>query len=374
MSYETNQTNRSVEWKKVGLFLLFAFGLSWAIDLVLYLTSGYGNNAPTLLLLQLQMLIPAASAIFLGLFVFKDSQIAWSSTKGNARWFLVFYLFFTAVYTVMGILSLVNPDQGAIFSGVGSSFGILGLLVLVGLRSLGGRESFDQAGLRGGKIRHWVGYGLAFVLYYGLMTALNALFGLGKAVDVQQAMGSLGGSGMTPSIFMLLAAFQTVVAGPIIGLLYGFGEEYGWRGFLQEQLIRLGKRRGILLLGLIWSVWHYPVIWMGHNYPGYPLLGTLLMTVFTTSLAFILGYAMLKTGAIWLVAFLHAINNQTVSFFQLLVYTPSSPILSFNAGIYGLIVLVLITLLILRDPIWNDDVPARTLETFSTISEDASAI
>lgn len=374
MLHVTNQTNRSVEWKKVGLFLLFAFGFSWAIDLVLYLTSGYGSNAPTLLLLQLQMLIPAASAIFLGLFVFKDSQISWKSTHGNARWFLVFYLFFTAVYTIMGILSLIYPDQGAIFSGVGSSFGILGLLVLIGLRSLGGRDSFTQAGLRGGKIRHWIGYGLAFILYYGIMTALNALFGLGKSVNVQTVMGSLGGTGLNPSVFMLLAAFQTILLGPIIGLLYGFGEEYGWRGFLQEQLIRLGKRRGILLLGLIWSVWHYPVIWMGHNYPGYPLLGSLLMTVFTTSLAFILGYVMLKTGAIWLVAFLHALNNQTLSFFQALVYTPSSPILSFNAGIYGLIVLVVVTLVILRDPIWNDDVPAQTLETIGSLNEDAGVI
>jgi len=372
MSYQTNLQNKPVEWRKVSLYLLLAFGFSWGIDLVLFLTSGYGNNTPTLLLLQLQMLIPAASAIFLGMFVFKDSRIAWRSNTGNARWFLLFYLFFTLVYSLIGALSLLYPDQGAIFSAVGSSFGILGLLVLVGLRGLGGKDSFAQAGLLGGKASQWLVYGLAFVLFYALMTGLNILFGLGKFVDVQQAMGSLGGGGMSTKMFMLVAGIQTVLLGPIIGIMYGFGEEYGWRGFLQEQLIRLGKRRGILLLGLIWSIWHYPVIWMGHNYPGYPLLGTVLMTIYTTCLAVVLGYAMLKTGSIWLVAFLHAINNQTIAFFQTLVYTPTSPILSFNAGIYGGIAIGLVALVLLKDPVWSDDSgQTTTIEERTSLPEGA---
>lgn len=371
----TNLQTQKVEWKKVSLFLLLAFGLSWGIDLVLYLTSGYGNNAPTLLLLQLQMLMPAASAIFLGVFVFKDSRIAWRTNKGNARWFLLFYLVFTLVYVLIGVLSLLNPGQGAIFSGVGSSFGILGLLVLIGLRFLGGRESFSQAGLLGGKARHWLLYGGAFVLYYALMTGLNVLFGLGQRVDIQQSLQALGGtSGNTsPNILLPVLALQMIVQGPIIGIMYGFGEEYGWRGFLQEQLVRIGKRRGILLLGLIWSVWHYPVIWMGHNYPGYPVLGTLMMTVFTTSLAFILGYAMLKTGSIWLVAFLHGINNQTVAFFQAMVYAPSNPILSFNAGVFGLIAVALVALALLRDPIWNDAIQTPQVEPLVAMGGESGA-
>jgi len=376
MTRAINNRSKTVDWQKVGLFLLLTFGISWSIDLVLYLSSGYGNNAPTLLLLQLQMLIPAASAIFLGLFVFKDSPIAWHSTKGNARWFLLFYLLFTLLYTVIAILSLAMPTQGAIFSGVGSSFGILGMLVLIGLRGLGGKESFSRAGLLGGKVGQWLIYGLAFILFYSLTTALNALFGLGKAVDVQQAMGALGGTGggLSPSVFLLLAGVQTVIAGPLIGLLFGFGEEYGWRSFLQGQLIRLGKRRGILLVGLIWSIWHFPVIWMGHNYPGYPVLGSVLMTFYTTSLAFVLGFAMLKTGSIWLVAFLHALNNQTLAFYQALVYTPNSSIFSFGAGIYGLLLLMVVVLVLLRNPVWRDDLGAHPIEKLSTTNEEAGML
>lgn len=39
-----------------------------------------------------------------------------------------------------------------------------------------------------------------------------------------------------------------------------FGEEYGWRGFLQEKMQRrFGKRIGVILLGIIWELWYMPI-------------------------------------------------------------------------------------------------------------------
>ena len=38
------------------------------------------------------------------------------------------------------------------------------------------------------------------------------------------------------------------------------GEEYGWRGFLQGELTeRFGRRKGVILLGLLWGLWHLPL-------------------------------------------------------------------------------------------------------------------
>jgi uncharacterized protein len=166
-----------------------------------------------------------------------------------------------------------------------------------------------------------------------------------------------GGQGMDMPLnaLRLLLFVQTVVIGPLLGLIMGFGEEYGWRGYLQGELVKLGKVKGVLILGVIWGVWHYPVIWMGHNYPGYPVWGSVMMTGYTVLLGFVLGYVMLKTGSIWLVAFLHALNNQVLAFFTISFYQPENTFLSFGIGIYGLLTLLPIVLLLLRDKVWRSE-------------------
>lgn len=142
--------------------------------------------------------------------------------------------------------------------------------------------------------------------------------------------------------------------GSLLGLVVAFGEERGWRGFLQGQLVRLGKKRGVLIVGMIWGAWHYPIIWMGYNYPGYPIAGTAMMTLLTVLLAFVFGYALLKTGSIWIVAFMHAVFDQTVAYIGAFVNKPDSPIFSFGIGLYCLAILAVIVLLLLRDPIWRN--------------------
>ncbi|MGQ9518230.1 MAG: CPBP family intramembrane glutamic endopeptidase, partial [Anaerolineae bacterium] len=165
----------------------------------------------------------------------------------------------------------------------------------------------------------------------------------------------VGGMRMPAPLLWFIVALQAVIVGPFLGLMFAFGEEYGWRGYLQSELIRLGRVRGMLVIGVIWGLWHAPVIAMGHNYPGYPVAGIFLMTAYTVGLAIILGYAVLKSGSVWLAAFLHAVNNQAASFFLAAVYTPNHPIFSFGAGLYGILCVGLAALLIvLLDPVWRE--------------------
>ena len=65
---------KMVNWKQVGTFIGLTFGLTWLLDLFLFLNGGLTNPAVTLAL-QFQMLLPAFSAILLGMFFFKDSPI-----------------------------------------------------------------------------------------------------------------------------------------------------------------------------------------------------------------------------------------------------------------------------------------------------------
>lgn len=369
-------------WRNVALFLGLTFGLTWGLNLLVWQgLEELGQNAT--LLLQLQMLLPAFCAILLSLFVFKDSPIYRKNygatmqpnvdqTEGSQsggrrvfgpRWFFYGYLIFTLVYALLGLLALALPEQATMISAVGGGINILMLVILVIIRALSGKQAFDRAGLRGGKPLHWLLFGLAFVLFYGLSTALNAAFDLGQPSDPAALLETISGGqqsiDMPLSTLRVVLFVQTVVVGPLLGLIMGFGEEYGWRSYLQGELVKLGKVKGVLILGVIWGVWHYPVIWMGHNYPGYPVWGSVVMTGYTVLLGFVLGYVMLKTGSIWLVAFLHAINNQVVAFFTISFYQPENPLFSFGIGVYGLLTMLPIVVLLLRDKVWR---PERAAE------------
>jgi hypothetical protein len=92
---------------------------------------------------------------------------------------------------------------------------------------------------------------------------------------------------------------------------------------------------------------------MGYNYPGRPLLGVLLMTLYTVGLGIVLAYAVLKSGSVLLAAFLHALNNQVVNFIAAIGFKPFDMAFSFVIGVYGLVTLAIVALLILRDPIWR---------------------
>ena len=52
-------------WGQVAVYVGVTLAVTYLLDLVLYLTVGYGSHPATVMLLQLQMLLPAAVAIVL---------------------------------------------------------------------------------------------------------------------------------------------------------------------------------------------------------------------------------------------------------------------------------------------------------------------
>jgi membrane protease YdiL (CAAX protease family) len=260
----------------------------------------------------------------------------------------------TVVYAAFALASLSAPQLLTMTAPVSLLLSVLGLLLVIGLRFVSGRPAYARLGLAGAPLKYWLLFGAGVVLFYTLQDALNYVFGLGQFVNLSPLLPPSAAPALSPLVLRAALAVNTVLIGPFLGLVLAFGEEYGWRGFLQGELVKIGRIRGISLLGIIWGLWHAPLILMGYNYPGYPLLGVVLMTLYTTGLAFFLGYAVFKTGSIWLAAFLHALNNQTLAYLAGVVYAPRNPALSFGIGLPGLIILAVVVLLILRDPLWRE--------------------
>ncbi len=113
----------------------------------------------------------------------------------------------------------------------------------------------------------------------------------------------------------ILAQFvMGIILSPFANLLNCFGEEWGWRGYLLPKLLRQFKIIPTLLLsGMIWGLWHLPLIIMGHNYGvgyrGYPIVGIAAMCMFCTVMGIILSYVTIKTGSCIPAAMGHGMLN-----------------------------------------------------------------
>ncbi|MBN1274573.1 MAG: CPBP family intramembrane metalloprotease [Candidatus Aminicenantes bacterium] len=110
------------------------------------------------------------------------------------------------------------------------------------------------------------------------------------------------------SEFFALSFIQSL-SGSIITI----GEEFGWRGYVQEKLIRkFGLTRGLLLLGAIWGYWHLPIGLMGWNFPNMPILGAFILTPVSTIFHGIyLAWLYLRSRSIWMPTLAHAAINLT---------------------------------------------------------------
>ena len=117
-----------------------------------------------------------------------------------------------------------------------------------------------------------------------------------------------------PAILIVLLLLMT----PLFNLVPCLGEEWGWRGYLLPKVAqRMGFFPAVLLTGLIWGLWHAPIIVAGHNYgmqyPGYPWAGIAAMCAFCIVVGVLLSYITLKARSCWPAVLAHGAINGTAS-------------------------------------------------------------
>ena len=107
-------------------------------------------------------------------------------------------------------------------------------------------------------------------------------------------------------------AYLMLMVSALIITLFTFGEEYGWRGYLLPRLLPLGEIRASVLLGVIWGVWHLPLILAGLNYSGVNIwLALIIFTFVTVALSFTYTwFYVASSGSVMVAAVYHASTNQ----------------------------------------------------------------
>ncbi len=155
-------------------------------------------------------------------------------------------------------------------------------------------------------------------------------FGLSLAVGVPAAAVSAGS---------VLVAAATYFAS---NLVTSGTEEFGWRGYLQPQL-RASETTlwgAAWKVGLIWAVWHYPLMVILYWPMGFAMVFTIAgFTASIVAMAWLAGLVYELSNSIALAAVLHALNN-TVNFLLLLIF-PTSPFTMVAAAMAWVAVFVL---------------------------------
>jgi membrane protease YdiL (CAAX protease family) len=255
-----------INFKKVGLYLALTFFFSWII-LPIYFALGFKFSSQfTLVALLVYMFIPMTVTVVVQKLIFHDSlRVPFGIWFKPNRWFLYAWL----LPLVLGIVTM----------GVS--------LLLPGIRYTPGMDGM-------------------FERYASQWTP----------EQIQAMRDSIATSPLHP---FWLAIIQGLVAGVTINAVAGFGEELGWRGLLQKELEPLGFWKSSLLIGVIWGIWHAPIILQGYNYPQHPQLGVLMMTIFTTLFAPLIGFARVKSKSVIAAAIMHGTLNGTAGIAILLI-------------------------------------------------------
>jgi membrane protease YdiL (CAAX protease family) len=108
-----------------------------------------------------------------------------------------------------------------------------------------------------------------------------------------------------------MALLQGLIAGVTINAIAGFGEELAWRGFLLKSFKQMNFFQASVTIGLIWGIWHSPLILMGHNYPDHPVFGVLMMTIWCILLTPLFLYVTIKAKSVIAAAIMHGTLNGT---------------------------------------------------------------
>lgn len=310
--------------RRIGLFLVISFAVSWSTAAVIYALGGIGAGPTLALGVPLWLLLLAGPYM-------------WGPAVGHlvTRW-----------------LTGEGFDREAMFLRVRTRpfpwvLGWLGPVALI-----------------------LAGAGLYFLLFPGRFGGLAAVADLLARVEAETGQPVP----FSPAAFVGVQVVLALVAAPLLNSVATFGEEFGWRAYLLPKLAPLGWRRALAVHGLVWGVWHWPVIAMGYNYgldyAGAPWLGLLAMVVATVALGVFLGWITFRSASVFPAVVGHATINGSAGLATLFATAvPNQVFGPTPVGLIGVLPWLLVAFVLFRRP----DVLSPTAEDQDTPTTGAKS-
>jgi membrane protease YdiL (CAAX protease family) len=241
----------------------------------------------------------------------------------------IYYLLAIGLCALMAVLVTARDMPEAIGFVMFTPLTAVLLTMLVFTRDGYHKAGWQALGLQRAGWRLWpLGFGLPLVL-------LASSYVISTAVGVA--------SWHWPANTSAPAFAANLLGDLLIGTVFAFGEEIGWRGYLLPRLLGLGRTRALLLSGFLHGAWHLPVILMTTTYhsEGNRLIVVPLFLLTLTTAGIFFGYLRLRGNSTWPAAFAHGAFNTIWSAFAA-VTVPTSPLwMEYLSGESGLVTLVL---------------------------------
>lgn len=295
--------------KRIWIFLAIAIGIPWIAALVLYLTMGatdliMASGVANLIFISTPMLANVATRLITR----EGWKHTWLWPKFRHGWpFYLAAIFLPFLATIVG---------AAIF-----------YLVFPGLLDpeLGEARKFFESYAIPAETNPWTGF----------------------------------------LIITLLASVQWLFINGTLSI----GEEFGWRAYLLPKLMgrftggepapgsslyTSAARKASLLIGIIWGVWHFPLIIMGFSMdPTMTITRALayigIYVVSTCTMSVLLSWVTLRSGSVWPASIGHGFINGTAAMPGMLLKGTANPLLGPGLpgaiGMLGYLMLALLLLL-----------------------------
>jgi uncharacterized protein len=104
-----------------------------------------------------------------------------------------------------------------------------------------------------------------------------------------------------------------LTVGSLVSCTYAAGEEIGWRGYMLTRLIDSGVPGPIFFSGLVWALWHVPLILSGQYASGpHPALSAVLFVGDVIGLGYVFAWLRLSSGSIWPCIWAHGAWNAVI--------------------------------------------------------------
>ena len=298
--------------KKLWIFIACAYGVVVLMSIFMYI--GLRKSYDLNLFITAQMMYPACGVI-LGKMITrkKDEKLPMGA--------FITTLVVTALMMIIALLSVFAHLEPVAIPGSEQTLDVypnvmniilmIGSIVAYALYWQCGKDVRKAHGLAHNNVKlSAVFIALFVVLYIGRLFIASMVyeFGEGPAVWIRDAIGAAGTSTGITGILLLPINYFLV-------FLPFFGEEYGWRYYLQPIMQKkFGNRLGVILLGIVWGLWHWDADFMFYTKEsGLVMQVNQIITCIVIAIFF--GYVMMKTNNIWACVIMHYLNNNLIPIF-----------------------------------------------------------